>query len=240
MPDFHDDVFFAGIAELNRRLKAKEFSAVELTRAFLDRLEKLGPRLNALALSLREPAVRDARDVDSDLKRGRFRGPLQGIPFGAKDLFIVAGKPTAWGAPPYSGQVFDYTATPLKKLDHAGAVLLGKLAMVELAGGGGYRFAAASITGPALNPWNRERWAGGSSSGSGAAVAAGLVPFALGSDLGLHPHSRRLLRRHRPASYLRLRQPLRRHGALLDHGQGRPPGPFRRGLRPGAPGDRRR
>jgi aspartyl-tRNA(Asn)/glutamyl-tRNA(Gln) amidotransferase subunit A len=182
MADLHEDVFFAPILDLNRRLKAREFSASELTSAFLDRLEKLGPRYNALVLLLRDQALRDAKDVDGDLKRSRFRGPLQGIPYGAKDLFSVAGRPTAWGAPPYAGQVFSYTATALKKLEKSAAVLIGKLAMIELAGGGGYRFPAASVSGACANPWNRDRWAGGSSSGSAAAVAAGLVPFALGSE----------------------------------------------------------
>src|SRR5205823_12136362 len=105
-------------------------------------------------------------------KRDRLRSPLIGIPFGAKDLLSVAGAPTTWGAKPYSGQVFDYDAATLKKLDKAGAVLIGKLSMVELAGGGGYRYANASLTGPGLNPWDRSRWSGGSSSGPGSAVAA--------------------------------------------------------------------
>jgi aspartyl-tRNA(Asn)/glutamyl-tRNA(Gln) amidotransferase subunit A len=182
MPEFSDDIFFSPITELNAKLKAKEFSAVELARAFSDRLEKLGPRYNALALSFRERAVRKAKDVDDDLKRERYRGPLQGVPYAAKDLLSAAGSPTTWGAKPYAGQVFDYDATVLKRLEKSGAILTGKLAMVELAGGGGYRYAAASLTGPGLNPWDRARWSGGSSSGSGSAVAAGLVPFALGSE----------------------------------------------------------
>ena len=177
-----DDIFFAGISEINTRLKAREFSAVELTRAFSERLERLGPRYNALALPLPEQAIRAAKDVDDDMKRQRFRGPLQGIPFGAKDLLAVAKVPTAWGAKPYAGQVFDYTATALKKLAKPGAILLGKLAMVELAGGPTYRYASASLTGPGLNPWDRTRWSGGSSSGSAIAVAAGLATFALGSE----------------------------------------------------------
>src|SRR5437763_1559359 len=84
MADVPDHIFFATITEINQKLKAREFSAVELTRAFSDRLEKLGPRYNALALSLRPSALRQARDIDGDIKRERFRGPLQGIPFGAK------------------------------------------------------------------------------------------------------------------------------------------------------------
>lgn len=176
-----DDIFFSTIAELTAKLRAKEFSAVELTRAFCDRLEKIGPRYNALALSLRESAIRKAKDVDGDLKRQRYR-PLQGIPFGAKDLLAVRRHPTTWGAKPFAGQVFDEDAEVIRKLDKTGAILIGKLAMVELAGGPSYRFASASLTGPGLNPWDRSRWSGGSSSGSGIATAAGLVTFALGSE----------------------------------------------------------
>lgn len=182
MAEFTDDIFFATISELNAKLRAKELSAHDLVRAFAQRLEQLGPRYNALALPLTETAIRNARNVDKELKRERYRGPLQGIPFGAKDLLSYAGQLTTWGARPYAAQVFDHTATVLQRLEKTGSVLIGKLAMVELAGGGGYRSAAASMFGPGLNPWDRTRWSGGSSSGSGSAVAAGLVPFALGSE----------------------------------------------------------
>jgi aspartyl-tRNA(Asn)/glutamyl-tRNA(Gln) amidotransferase subunit A len=182
MADVPADIFFATITELNARLKAREFSVVDLARAFGDRLEKLGPRYNALALSFREDAIKKARDIDSEIKRERFRGSLQGVPFGAKDLLSLAGQPTTWGAKPYAGQVFDYTATVLRKLEKTGGLLMGKLAMVELAGGPSYRYARASLQGPGLNPWDRTRWSGGSSSGSGIAVAAGLTTYALGSE----------------------------------------------------------
>src|SRR5271168_640635 len=128
-----DDIFFASITEINQKLKAKEFSAVELAKAFSDRLERLGPQYNALALSLRVPAHREAKDVDDDMKRERFRGPLQGIPYGAKDLLAYAKHPTTWGAQPYAEQVFDYTAGVLKRIQKHGGLLTGKLAMVELA-----------------------------------------------------------------------------------------------------------
>jgi aspartyl-tRNA(Asn)/glutamyl-tRNA(Gln) amidotransferase subunit A len=177
-----DEIFFATIPELNARIASKQVSAEDLARAFALRLEQLGSRYNALALPLREAAARQAKAVDLDLKHDRTRGPLQGIPYGVKDLLSFAGKPTTWGARPYASQVFDYSATVIEKLAGAGAVLVGKLAMVELAGGGGYRYAAASLTGPGLNPWDRTRWSGGSSSGSAAAVAAGLVTFAIGSE----------------------------------------------------------
>src|SRR5580658_2101927 len=182
MADLGSEIFFAGIVELNRMLRAKEVSALELARAFGRRMELLGPRYNALALPLTERAIRQAKAVDAEIKRGRLRGPLQGVPYGAKDLLSVAGQITAWGARPYAAQVFDYDAAVIQKLESAGAPLVGKLAMVELAGGPGYRYAAASLTGPGLNPWDRTRWSGGSSSGSAIAVAAGLAPFAIGSE----------------------------------------------------------
>jgi aspartyl-tRNA(Asn)/glutamyl-tRNA(Gln) amidotransferase subunit A len=182
MTSIPDEIFFASITEINQKLTKKEFSAVELTRAFCDRLETIGPRYNALAHSLRKDALGDAKDVDGDIKRDRLRGRLQGIPFGAKDLLAYAKHPTSWGAKPYEGQILEGTASVLKHLQKRGGLLTGKLAMVELAGGPGYRYASASLTGPGLNPWDTTRWSGGSSSGSAIAVAAGLVTYALGSE----------------------------------------------------------
>lgn len=173
---------FATLAELNQALQTRRISSVELTKFFSKRLEKYGPDYNALALSLRKPAHGAAKDADRDFKIERFRGPLQGIPYGAKDLLAVAGHPTTWGAKPYQDQVFDYNATVIDRLNKQKAILIAKLSMVELAGGGGYSSASASLQGPGLNPWNKLYWSGGSSSGSGAAVAAGLVPYALGSE----------------------------------------------------------
>ncbi len=173
---------FAPVAELKSLLRERQVSAQDLAKHFLDRLGTLGPQYNALALLLEKDAKIEAKNVDGDLKRQRFRSPLQGIPYAAKDLLSVAGHPTTWGAKPFAEQVFDYDARVVEKLRQTGAVLIGKLAMVELAGGGGYNTAAASLQGPGLNPWNKNYWAGGSSSGSGIAVAAGLVPYALGSE----------------------------------------------------------
>lgn len=177
-----DELFYATIPELNQKLQAREISARELVKLFGVRLEEIGPRYHALALSLRMEAEKAAKDIDGDLKRQRFRGPLQGIPYGAKDLLAVKGRVTAWGARPFAGQVFDYDATVIARLNKHGAPLVGKLAMIELAGGPEYRYASASATGPGLNPWDTTRWSGGSSSGSAIAVAAGLVPFALASE----------------------------------------------------------
>jgi len=173
---------FATISELGAALRNREISSAELMKFFARRLETLGAQYNALACSLAKEGHKAAKDVDYDLKRERFRGPLQGIPYAVKDLLAVAKYPTTWGAKPFADQVFDYNATVVDRLDHAQAVLIGKLSMIELAGGGGYSSASASLQGPCLNPWNKLYWAGGSSSGSAAAVAAGLVPYALGSE----------------------------------------------------------
>jgi aspartyl-tRNA(Asn)/glutamyl-tRNA(Gln) amidotransferase subunit A len=182
MAEIPHDLFFATIPELNRLLVSKEISAVELARAVATRLEQLGPRYNALALPLVQEAIRKAKEVQGEIDRGRLRGPLQGIPYGVKDLISYAGQPTTWGAKPFAAQVFDYNATVIDKLGRVGAVLAGKLSTVELAGGGGYRYATASLQGPGRNPWDQGRWTGGSSSGPAAAVSAGLVPFAIGSE----------------------------------------------------------
>lgn len=173
---------FATIGELNNALRDRQISSWELTEFFGKRLERLGPNYNALALPLWKEAKRTAKDADEEIKRQRYRGPLHGIPYAVKDLLAVSKHPTTWGAKPYADQVFDEDATVIQRLASKKATLVGKLAMVELAGGGGYTSASASLHGPGLNPWNKAYWSGGSSSGSGAAVAAGLIPYALGSE----------------------------------------------------------
>lgn len=176
------DVVYRPVRELSELVRTRQISSVELAETFLGRLETLGPRFNATVTVTREPAMEQARRADEELARGEYRGPLHGIPYGAKDLLATRGIPTTWGAAPLRGQIFDYDATVIRKLRDAGAVLAAKMAMVEMAGGMGYESLDASFTGPGLNPWDTRRWAGGSSSGSGAAVAAGLVPFAIGSE----------------------------------------------------------
>jgi aspartyl-tRNA(Asn)/glutamyl-tRNA(Gln) amidotransferase subunit A len=170
------------VGELSRLIQRGAISPVELTRLFLARLERLGPQFNAVAAVMPERALAEARRAEAALRRGASRGALHGIPYGAKDLLAARGAPTTWGAPPYRHQVLDDDATVVRRLSRAGAVLAAKLAMVELAGGGGYRYASASLQGPGRTPWDPACWSGGSSSGSGAAVAAGLVPFAIGSE----------------------------------------------------------
>jgi aspartyl-tRNA(Asn)/glutamyl-tRNA(Gln) amidotransferase subunit A len=174
-------LLFSSVRELSRLLRRREVSAVELARLFVDLLAAHAPRFNALAQMTPEIALKDARAADRALRAGDRR-PLLGVPYGAKDIIAVAGAPTRWGAPPFRDQIFDFDATVITRLRAAGAVLLGKLATVEMAGAGLYGTPNASLNGPGLNPWNLEHWSGGSSSGPGSAVGAGLVPFALGSE----------------------------------------------------------
>jgi aspartyl-tRNA(Asn)/glutamyl-tRNA(Gln) amidotransferase subunit A len=173
---------FLPLSELGRMLRARTITSLELTEMSLTRLQNLGPHYNAVVTILHDDAIRAARAADKDLTAGRARGPLHGIPYGVKDLLSAKGVKTTWGAAPYRNQVFDYDSTVVERLRAAGAILVAKLAMVELAGGMGYDHADASFTGPGLTPWNTKFWSGGSSSGPGAAVAAGLVPFAIGSE----------------------------------------------------------
>jgi aspartyl-tRNA(Asn)/glutamyl-tRNA(Gln) amidotransferase subunit A len=175
------DTLFLPVARLAEGIRARRLDPVELAEAYLQRLEQLGPRLNAVVTVTRERALEEARAAKREIAAGRYRGPLHGIPYGAKDLIAAEGYPTTWGAQPYREQRFP-DATVVARLKAAGAVLVAKLASVELAGGMGYEQANASFTGPGRTPWNPEFWSGGSSAGPGAAVAAGLVPFAIGSE----------------------------------------------------------
>jgi len=177
-----DEILYLPASELAKRIQSKSLSPIDLTKAYLDRSEKLGPKLNAYARLTPDIALQEADAADKEIKRGHYRGPLHGIPYAAKDLLSVKGLPTTWGAKPYENQEFDYDATVIEHLRRVGAILIGKAAMIELAGGMNYRFASASLQGAAKNPWNTNCWTCGSSSGSGAIVAAGLAGFAIGTE----------------------------------------------------------
>jgi Asp-tRNA(Asn)/Glu-tRNA(Gln) amidotransferase A subunit family amidase len=176
------DLSFSSVAELSGLIHSRKISSAELARHFLDRLETLGPRFNAVVTLLRKSATAEAAERDRELASGTDRGPLHGIPYGVKDLLAAEGAPTTWGAQPYRQQLLQGDATVVSRLRAAGAVLCAKLSMVELAGGMGYNQANASFTGPGKCPWDPTRWSGGSSSGPGSAVGAGMVPFAIGSE----------------------------------------------------------
>jgi aspartyl-tRNA(Asn)/glutamyl-tRNA(Gln) amidotransferase subunit A len=177
-----NEIAFSDAVALGQLIAKKKISSVELTNLYLSRLEKYGTTYGAVVTIMHDRALREARAADKEISGGHVRGPLHGVPYGVKDLLAAVGAPTTWGAQPYRDQVFNYDGTVVKKLHDAGAVLLAKLAMVELAGGFGYNDADASFTGPGRTPWNRNFWSGGSSSGPGASTAAGLVGFSIGSE----------------------------------------------------------
>src|SRR5690349_8113430 len=177
-----DEVYYLTVAELGERIHARKLSPVELTQGYLERIKKYAPKLNAFATVTEDVALEQARAAEREISRGHYRGPLHGVPYGAKDLLATAGIRTTWGARPTKDQVPDKDATVIRLLRDAGAVLLGKLSMVEFAGCLGYRFADSSLQGPMRNPWDPDRWTGGSSSGTGACVAAGLVGFGIGTE----------------------------------------------------------
>lgn len=177
-----EDVLYLTVTELAERIRSRKLSPVELTEAYLRRGETIGSRLNAYATLTRERAMAEAKKAEGEINAGNYRGPLHGMPYAAKDLLAAKGYPTTWGARPYAGQKFDADANVITRLTNAGAILLGKAAMIELAGGMGYRFGTASISGGAKNPWNETCWTCGSSSGSGAIVSSGLAAFAIGTE----------------------------------------------------------
>jgi aspartyl-tRNA(Asn)/glutamyl-tRNA(Gln) amidotransferase subunit A len=177
-----EDVLYLSVTELSSRIRSGALSPVDLTEAYLRRSETLGAQLNAYVTIMRERALSEARAAELEIGRGKWRGVLHGIPYAAKDLLATVGAPTTWGARPFANQGFAYDANVIRRLNEAGAVLLGKAAMIELAGGMGYRYGTASLTGGARNPWNTTCWTCGSSSGSGAIVAAGLAAFAIGTE----------------------------------------------------------
>ena len=176
------ETLFSTVGELGQQIRGRKISPVELTESYLERSRQLGARWNAYATLTPELALEQARAAEKEIAAGKYRGPLHGIPFAAKDLLAVNGYPTTWGARPYANQKFDFNATVIERLHAAGAILIGKAAMIELAGGMGYRFASASATGPAHNPWNEGCWTCGSSSGSGAIVSGALAAFAIGTE----------------------------------------------------------
>ena len=171
-----ENLAFLPIRELGRRLRAKEITSVQLTEFCLARLKKHDPVLNCVVTLTEDLGLEQARRADAELAAGRDRGPLHGIPWGAKDLIAVSGYATTWGAPQFKDQHIRQTAAVARRLENAGAVLVAKLALGALAMGDEW------FLGQTKNPWNPEQGSSGSSAGSASAVAAGLVPFAIGSE----------------------------------------------------------
>ena len=209
-----EDLAFEPVTVLSQLLERGDVTSTELTRMYLARLKRFSDRLNCVVTLTEDLALAQAADADQEIRAGRYRGLLHGIPWGAKDLFATRGVRTTWGARPYEQQVIDLDATVVERLRGAGAVLVAKLSMGALARGGVW------FGGSTRNPWNLSRSSSGSSAGPGAATAAGLVGV-----LARHGNARvdhlavSGLRRDGSASDLRAREPPRRDGADLDDGQ---------------------
>jgi Asp-tRNA(Asn)/Glu-tRNA(Gln) amidotransferase A subunit family amidase len=194
-PDTPEDLSFASVAELAYLLRTRAVTSVELTELALERLRRYDDDLNAVVTYTEERALAAARQADQEMDAGEWRGPLHGVPYGAKDLLAVEGYETTWGATPYQDQQIDETATVIENLDEAGAVLVAKLSLGALAWGDVW------YGGTTKNPWNLDQGSSGSSAGPAAAVSAGCVPFAIGSEtLGsiVSPATRCGVTGHRP------------------------------------------
>lgn len=176
LPKNPEDLAFYTVAELSSLIKDKKISSVELTRFFINRLKTYSDTLESTVAILEDRALEQANRADQEIKEGRYRGPLHGIPYGVKDLIAVEGTKTTWGATPFKEQEIKTTATIVKKFDDAGAILVVKLTLGALAMGDIW------YGGKTRNPWNLKQGSSGSSAGSAAAVSAGLVPFAIGSE----------------------------------------------------------
>ena len=171
-----DQIAFLPVTALATLIEAKRITSTELTKLYLERLKKHGETLKCVVTLTEELALKQAAAADAEIKVGKYRGPLHGIPWGAKDLLATKGIKTTWGATPYKDQVIDLDATVVERLRDAGAVLVAKLSMGALAQGGVW------FGGSTRNPWNTERSSSGSSAGPGAATAAGLVGFSIGTE----------------------------------------------------------
>jgi Asp-tRNA(Asn)/Glu-tRNA(Gln) amidotransferase A subunit family amidase len=171
-----EDLAFATILELAALLRSKAVTSEQLTRLSLDRLKRHGARLRALVQLTEERALAEARRADQEIQAGQWRGPLHGVPYAVKDLLDVAGTPRGWGVTLYTNEIAAADASVVARLERAGAVLVAKLSLGELAMGDVWH------AGKTLNPWNPEKGSSGSSAGPASAVAAGLVPFAIGSE----------------------------------------------------------
>jgi len=176
LPANDDEIAFSPVASLSHWIQHRKLTSERLTRIYLDRLQKFDPKLRCVITLMREPALAQAKMADSEIAAGKYRGPLHGIPWGAKDLLDTAGIPTTYGAEPFRARIPTADAAVVKRLHDAGAVLVAKLSMGALA------LNDIWFGGQTMNPWLLEEGSSGSSAGPGAAVGAGLVGFAIGSE----------------------------------------------------------
>lgn len=176
LPAARDDVAFAPVTQLSEWVRHKVLSSTELTKLYLERMGRLDASLHAVITVTEKRALESAASADAEIAKGRWRGPLHGIPYGAKDLLAVAGYKTTWGSIPYKDQVVNDTAAVVQKLDAAGAVLVAKTAVGELAWGDVW------FGGMCRNPWKLEQGSSGSSAGSASLTAAGCIGFGIGTE----------------------------------------------------------
>lgn len=176
LPANRNELAFFSIPQLASLIKNKKISSVELTKFFLDRLKKWGDTLECVISLTEDLALQQAKQADSEISKGQWRGPLHGIPYGLKDLFAVKGYKTTWGSVPYKDQTIDEDAFVYTQLKKAGAVLVAKLTLGELAQNDQW------FGGRTRNPWDLSKGSSGSSAGSASATVAGLVPFAIGTE----------------------------------------------------------
>jgi Asp-tRNA(Asn)/Glu-tRNA(Gln) amidotransferase A subunit family amidase len=175
-PESDEALAFLPVSELSALIRSRQVSSTELTRLYIGRLKRFDPLLKCVVTLTEDLAFKQAARADAEISAGKYRGPLHGIPWGAKDLIAYPGYPTTWGAPQWKGRVINETATVAARLDEAGAVLVAKLTLGALAMGDQW------FGGKTKSPWDPRRGSSGSSAGSASAVAAGLVGFALGSE----------------------------------------------------------
>lgn len=176
LPSDRNALAYYSVAQLGELLRTRQITSVELTRFFLERLKTHNEKLLCVVTFTDELALKQAQQADAEIKAGKYRGPLHGIPYGVKDLFARKGYKTTWGSVPYKNQTLDYDATIIQRLEKAGAVLCAKLTMGELAMGDVW------FGGKTRNPWDPSTGSSGSSAGSGSSVSAGLLPFAIGTE----------------------------------------------------------
>jgi len=178
LPQKDEDIAFAPVSQLSRWIESKQLTSERLTNIYLARLERFNPKLRCAITITREFALKQAKQADQEIAKGRYRGPLHGVPFGVKDLLDTAGIPTTYGAEPYRNRIPKDDAAVVKRLNAAGAVLVAKLSLGALA------LNDIWFGGQTMNPWLPEEGASGSSAGPGAGTAAGLVGFSIGSETG--------------------------------------------------------
>ena len=176
MPKTLEELAFYSVGQLSELIRTRKVTSEQLTTMYLERLKKYSPKLECVITLTEELAMTQAKRADREIAKGKYRGPLHGIPYGAKDLLSVKGYKTTWGSVPYKEQVIEEDATVIRRLEDAGAVLVAKFTMGELAMGDVW------FGGRTRNPWNTKQGSSGSSAGSASATAAGLIGFAIGTE----------------------------------------------------------